>query len=178
VAAPPEFQPNRLLDVLVERGVDFVLIGGMAGVVHGSSYPSFDVDVAYERGRANLERLAAALRELGATLRGGPSGLPFQLDWKTLENGASFSFQTKFGSLDVLSDVPGAPRYEQLRAAAGDPIDVDGVAIRVCSLDHLIAMKEAAGRPKDLLMASEYRAISDEIHRSGDGRDDRSFRDV
>ena len=62
----------------------------------------------------------------------------------------------------------GAPRYDELRAAAGKPLDVDGVAIRVCSLDHLIAMKEAAGRPKDLLMASEYRVISDELRRPRD----------
>jgi hypothetical protein len=169
VAERPEFRPRRLLEVLVAHEVDFVLIGGMAGVVHGSSYPSFDLDVAYERSRENLRRLAEALDELGATLRGGPPDLPFQLDWKTLENGSSFAFQTPFGALDIFSDPAGAPRYDELRAGAGKPLDVDGVAIRVCSLDHLIAMKEAAGRPKDLLMASEYRLISDELHRPRDG---------
>lgn len=168
MAGPPEFLPRRLLEVLVAHEVDFVLIGGMAGVAHGSAYPSFDLDVAYERSRDNVRRLAEALDELGATLRGGPPGLPFQLDWKTLENGSSFAFKTPFGALDIFSDPAGAPGYDELRAAAGEPLDVDGIAIRVCSLDHLIAMKEAAGRPKDLLMASEYRVISDELRRPQD----------
>ncbi len=76
---------------------------------------------------------------------------------------AHFTFETPYGALDILSDPDGAPRYDELKRAAGPPFDVEGVAIAVSSLDHLIAMKEAAGRPKDLLMASEYRVISDEL---------------
>src|SRR5437762_117827 len=82
-------------------------IGGLAGIARGSSYPSYDVDIAYERGRENLERLAEALRELGATLRGASADLPFQVDAKTLENGQHFTFETPFGSLDILSDPVG-----------------------------------------------------------------------
>ena len=67
MAERPDFRPRRLLEVLVAHEVDFVLIGGMAGVAHGSTYPSFDLDVAYERSRENLRRLARALDELGAT---------------------------------------------------------------------------------------------------------------
>ena len=133
----------------------------MAGVARGSAYPSFDVDVAYARDRANLDRLVSALRELGATLRGGPSDLPFLLDAKTIASGANFTFDTKFGFLDILSDLVGAPKYEALKEAAGDPVPFEGVSIYVASLDHLIAMKEAAGRPKDKLMATEYRVLSD-----------------
>lgn len=158
-----EFRPRRLLAALQKHDVDFVLIGGMAGVARGSSYPSYDVDVAYARDRPNLDRLAAALVEIGATLRGAPSDLPFVLDGKTLENGSHFTFDTPYGSLDIFGDPDGAPAYAELRTDAGAPLDVEGIAIRVCSLDHLIAMKEAAGRPKDLLMASEYRVISDEL---------------
>lgn len=161
----PRFEPRTILRVLAEHEVDFVLIGGMAGVARGSSYPSYDVDVVYARDRANLERLASALVELGATLRGAPGGLPFVLDAKTLENGANFAFDTPFGPLDVLADPSGAPSYVELRRGAGPPVEVEGVAIHTTSLDHLIAMKEAAGRPKDLLMASEYRVISDELRR-------------
>src|ERR671936_374224 len=94
-------------------------------IAHGSAYPSYDVDIAYARAHDNLERLAAALRELGATLRGAPAGLPFQLDAKALENGAKFTFDTEFGSLDILSDPDGAPKYAQLRAAAAPPVDFE-----------------------------------------------------
>lgn len=66
----------------------------MAGMARGSTYPSFDVDIAYERSRDNLERLAAALRELGATLRGAPEDVPFLLDAETIARGAHFTFQT------------------------------------------------------------------------------------
>jgi hypothetical protein len=158
----PEFRPKELLTCLRRHEVDFVVIGGLAGMALGSAYPSFDLDVAYERGPENLERLAAALGELGATLRGAPTDLPFQLDAKTLANGANFTFDTPFGSFDILADLVGAPRYAELKAA-GEDVEIDGVPVRIASLDHLIAMKEAAGRPKDKLMATEYRGLSDEL---------------
>ena len=160
---PASFEPGRILEALNRHGVDFVLIGGMAGVAHGSSYPSYDVDVAYARDRQNLERLAAALAELGATPRDAPADLPFLLDARTLAQGANFTFDTSYGALDILSDPAGAPSSAELRRSAGARVEIEGLAILVASLDHLIAMKEAAGRPKDILMASEYRVISDEL---------------
>ena len=164
----PEFQPRKLLETLISHGVDFVLIGGMAGVARGSAYATLDVDVAYDRSHENLERLARALEEVDATLRGAPPDLPFIHDAATLANGANFTFDTRYGPLDILADAAGAPTYATLREAAGEELLVEGVRIRVASLDHLIAMKEAAGRPKDQLMASEYRVISDEVRRPKD----------
>jgi len=160
---PPSFRPRPILRALLDHDVDFVLIGGMAGIARGSSYPSYDVDIACERSRENLERLADALRELGATLRGAPDHLPFILDAETLERGAHLTFQTRFGSLDILTDPDGAPRYSELHSAAGAPVVVEGERVFVASLDHLIAMKEASGRTKDKLMATEYRVLSDEL---------------
>ena len=158
-----EFQPQAILDALVARDVDFVLIGGLAGMARGSSYPTFDVDIAYGRGHDNLERLARALRELGATLRGAPKDVSFQLDAETLARGAHFTFETRYGSLDILDRPDGSPDYDSLRTSAGERVPVEGVRVFVASLDHLIAMKEAAGRTKDKLMATEYRMISDEL---------------
>src|SRR5207253_7708068 len=88
---PAEFQPKPILRTLLEHGVDFVLIGGLAGIARGSSYPSYDVDIAYGRDPENLKRLASALRELGATLRGAPSAIPFKLDARTLKAGSHFT---------------------------------------------------------------------------------------
>jgi hypothetical protein len=159
-----EFQPRVILSTLRRHDVEFVLIGGLAGMAQGSSYPSYDVDIAYARGRENLERLAAALQELRATLRGAPAHLPFLLDADTIEKGSHFTFDTPYGSLDILSDPDGAPKYEQLRSAA-ESAEVEGVTMRIASLDHLIGMKEASGRTKDKLMATEYRVLADEIRR-------------
>lgn len=138
-------------------------------MARGSSYPSYDVDVAYARTDENLEHLASALRELGATLRGAPTGLPFILDAETLRNGADFTFQTDYGPLDILSDPVGAPSYDRLRAGAGEPVEIEGEQLLAASLDHLIAMKEAAGRTKDKLMATEYRMLSDELRAPREG---------
>lgn len=161
---PPEadFDPLLLLEVLSRHAVDFVIVGGVAGGAHGSSYATFDLDIAYERSTVNLGRLADALRELDATLRGAPRGLPLLVDAETLERGGNFTFTTKYGSLDLLAYLEGAPSYSTMKEA-GLRVEVRGVGVIVASLDHLIAMKEAAGRPKDKLMATEYRLLSDEL---------------
>jgi hypothetical protein len=157
------FRPRRILRELLEHEVDFVLVGGLAGIARGSAYPSYDVDIAYGRERENLVRLAAALSDLDARLRGAPSDVPFLLDAETLARGAHFTFDTPYGSIDILHDPDGAPSYGELRRAAGEPEEVEGFRLRVASIDHLIGMKEAAGRTKDKLMASELRVISDEL---------------
>ncbi|MFL5928544.1 MAG: hypothetical protein ACJ77E_16555 [Gaiellaceae bacterium] len=162
---PPDVEasdPVPLLKALAYGAVDFVLIGGVAGGSYGSAFGTFDVDIAYARDRPNLERLADVLRELGAELRGAPRGPPFRLDAKTLEAGANFTFSTSLGVLDILGDPAGAPPYPRLKGD-GTRITLSDTEVVVASLDHLIAMKEAAGRPKDKLMATEYRVLSDEL---------------
>ena len=160
--ADETFDPVPVLERLAAADVDFVVIGGVAGGAHGSSFATFDVDLAYGRDAENLEKVAAVLKGLDARLRGAPPDVPFLLDAKTLAAGASFTFTTSLGSIDLLGDAAGSPPYEQLRRAA-TVIDVRGHQVRIASLDHLIAMKEAAGRPKDKLMATEYRVLSDEL---------------
>ncbi len=154
----PEFR--QLLRPLIEHGVDFVLIGGQAGISHGSTYPSYDLDVIYARDRDNVARLVAALKEIGVRLRGAPSDLPFQLDARTIESGANFTFDTPYGDLDVLADAAGMRSYEALKSGSVER-EVFGHLVKVASLYNLIAMKKAAGRTKDKLMVEEYIVIAD-----------------
>jgi hypothetical protein len=161
----PSLRVQPILAALVRHGVDFVLIGGLAGLAHGSSYPTYDLDVAYSRDAANLERLASALRELDVTLRGAPSDLPYQVDARSLANGSNFTFETKYGWFDVLADVAGISSYEQLRADSRIQ-SIEGSEVRVASIDHLIAMKRASNRTKDKLMLEEYIVIADEQQRA------------
>lgn len=163
---PEPFDPLPLLERLAAADVDFVVIGGLAGGAHGSSYPTYDLDIAYARDRANIEKLVSVLRAAHARLRGAPGNLPFQLDAKTIEDGSHFTFATDFGSLDILSDPSGAPPYARLKAEATTS-EIRGRTVSFASLDHLIAMKEASGRTKDKLMATEYRVLADEIRRLG-----------
>lgn len=155
------YDPGPAIEALADAGVDFVLIGGLAGIAHGSSYPTYDLDIMYSRDRENLDRLAALLRKLGATLRGSPPDLPFLIDADSLEEGGNFTFDTPHGALDILASPEGAPKYGDVKSAAGE-IDFSGRRVLVASLDHLIAMKDAAGRDKDRLMATEYRTLADE----------------
>jgi hypothetical protein len=158
----------KLLEPLLRHGVDFVVVGGMAGLAHGSNYPSFDLDIACSRDRPNLERLVAALGEIGVTLRGAPADVPFQLDVRTLENGANFTFVTPYGDFDVLADVDGVRSYGELRGEAEEK-EIAGQPVRVASIDHLIAMKREAARGKDKIMVEEYIAIAEEQGRASDG---------
>lgn len=158
------YDPGPAIEALADAGIDFVLIGGLAGIAHGSAYATYDLDIMYARDRANLERLTDVLKELKATLRGAPPDLPFLLDADTLDEGGNFTFDTPHGALDILAYPEGAPKYEDVKSAA-DEIDFAGRRVLVASLDHLIAMKEAGGRGKDRLMATEYRTLADEKQR-------------
>lgn len=163
---PPDadeaFDPAPIIERLARAGADFVVIGGVAGAAHGSAYGTADLDVAYARNSDNLERLASVLGSLEASLRGAPPDVPFLLDAESLEAGGNFTLATRLGSLDLLAYPAGAPSYEALRDAA-TVIEVRGHQVRVASLDHLIAMKEATGRPRDKERAQELRLLSDEL---------------
>jgi hypothetical protein len=160
-------QAKPLLEALDQHGVDFVVVGGVAGLAQGSSYPTYDLDVAYARDRTNLQRLVGALTTIGVTLRGAPPDLPFQLDAQALANGANFTFDTQFGSFDILGDIAGIKSYEELRKTS-QLKRIAGVEVRVAALDHLIAMKRAANRVKDQLMVTEYVELAEEIRRRED----------
>jgi hypothetical protein len=107
---------------------------------------------------SNLERLAEALSELSAKLRGALPNVSFRLDAETLEAGLNFTFETRDGNLDIFGEPAGAPPYQELKRRASLEL-IEGLEIRVASLDHLIAMKQAAGRTKDTLLASQLRTL-------------------
>lgn len=162
------FDPFGILAALRAGGVEFVLIGGLAGVAHGSRRDTDDLDLCHSRERANLDRLAAVLRDLGARLRGAPADVPFLLDGETLRAGQNFTFATRLGSVDILAEPQGIGGFDEL-AAAAVTVTIGEGPVRVASLGHLIAMKEAAGRPKDLVMAIEYRSMAAEIEAGAGG---------
>ena len=160
----PAFDPLRALRTLVEHGVRFVLIGGYAAALRGSPMLTGGLDVCYARDDANLEALAAALRELRATLRGPPEGAPFRLDAAALKAGDHFTFSTSAGALDCLGMPSGTDGFRDLDASATDE-DLDGMTVRVATLEDLIRMKRAAGRPQDLIAVEWLSAIRDELDR-------------
>lgn len=156
------FDPLGALQTLDRHGVRFIVIGGYAAAIRGSPVITGDVDICYARDDANLERLAEALRDLGATLRGAPPDVPFQLDAKTLKRGDAFTFNTTLGPLDCVGTPAGTAGFEDLDAEASDE-DLDGLTLRVSSIEDLMRMKRAAGRTKDLIALEWLGALRDEI---------------
>jgi transcriptional regulator with XRE-family HTH domain len=160
VSTPPraEFDAKRLLRALVDGDVDFVVIGSVAAVLHGSARATFDLDVCFASNAENLEALGSTLVGLRAQLRGVSEAVPFVPDAAALRRVEVLTLTTTAGDLDVLRAPSGAPRYDVLRGHA-DRYDVGGFEVRVASVEDLIAMKTAAGRPKDLGDIEELEAI-------------------
>lgn len=159
------FDPIHILRRLELHGVRYVLIGGLAAKAHGSPSLTVDLDICYARDRDNLVHLAAALRELGSVLRGASPGLPFRLDAETLRRGDRFTLTTTAGDLDILGTPAGTAGYEELAANAEEAELDDDLVVRVVSLDDLIRMKRAAGRPKDRIELEILGALREEIDR-------------
>ncbi|HEY2719422.1 MAG TPA: hypothetical protein VGI52_07310 [Solirubrobacteraceae bacterium] len=128
--------------------VDFVVIGGVAVVIQASPRFTRDLDITYATDPANLERLGNLLVALGGTLRGIEDDVPFVPDARTLRRAEMLTLTTREGDLDLLVDPPGSPGYPALRRHA-DIVDLDGDSVRIASLEDLIEMKRAAGRPQD-----------------------------
>jgi hypothetical protein len=156
------FDPLRALRTLTRHEVRFVVIGGLGARLYGSPSVTNDTDVCYERSPANLERLAAALRQLHAELRGADRNVPFQLDGTTLVAGDHFTFTTDAGNLDILGRPAGVAGFDALEREA-TVFRFDGLAVPVASIEDLISMKRAAGRPKDLIEVEVLGALRDEI---------------
>lgn len=141
--------PTDLLVRLTDAGVDFVVIGGVAVVAHGHIRTTRDLDITYATDQPNLDALAEVLVATDARLRGVTEIVPFIPDGRTLSRTELLTLETTAGSLDLLARPPGAAPYAQLRVRSL-AIDVEGHEVRIAAIEDLLAMKRAAGRPRDL----------------------------
>ena len=153
---PADFR--RLIETLGAGRVEFIIIGGFAAAVHGSARATLDLDVVYRRSDANVDRLVEALRPIEPYLRGAPPGLPFELDPATVKHGLNFTLDTALGPLDLLGEVAGGGTYEALLPFT-EEVDLFGHACRAVTLDRLIVLKRAAGRPKDYEVLAELELL-------------------
>ena len=156
--------PEPLLRALHEAGVQHIIIGGFAVNAHGVIRPSKDLDIVPDPDPANLQRLAALLADLDAQHvgLGDMKADEFPYDPtrpEDLRAGANFRLETRLGDLDVMQWVAGIDADPAYGALATQAIggELAGIPLQVCGLDHLIAMKRAAARPRDL----------DDLHRLG-----------
>jgi hypothetical protein len=140
---------RSLLELLREKEVRFVVIGGVAVAAHGYVRGTADLDLVPDPDPENLRRVTEVLDELGATL---PTAEDRRFDRASdagvIRRGGNVTADTRFGGLDIVQRARGVPSYSQLDADAVDT-ELLGIPIRVCSLTRLREMKEAQGRPED-----------------------------
>lgn len=134
--------------MLAVAGVDFVVIGGVAVVMQASPRFTQGLDICFSADQENVERLAGVLLSLEAKLRGIEEDVPFTADARAIGQAETLTLSTREGNLDLLAAPPGSPGYPALRRRA-DVVEVEGHAVRVASIEDLIAMKRSAGRAQD-----------------------------
>lgn len=157
---------EELFACLDRHHVDYILIGGLAAVLHGSPLPTVDADICPARDDGNLRRLAAALDELDAKIRTPDSaeGVLFPRDAVFLSRIDMLNLMTRAGDLDLSFTPAGTGGYADL-AAGASPMRIRDVSVRVAALEDVIRSKEAANRPKDLRMLPTLRQLLDAIRR-------------
>lgn len=164
MAAP--LDPDCIFRVLRKRRVDYVLVGGLAAVIHGSPAFTNDADIVPARSPKNLERLASALRDLGARLRVAtePEGIEFDPHPALLASMALLNMTTRCGDVDLTFSPAAIGDYDAL-AAIAEVFDINGVRVNVAPLAEIIRSKTAANRPKDHATLPLLHALEDEIRR-------------
>lgn len=149
---------DRLLDGLLSEGVEFVVVGGVAAVLHGSTLLTRDLDICVPLGSDSFLKLQAALAPLNPRVRAGADQIPLQLDAGQADRLRNLYVSTDEGRLDCLGYVAGVGDYDAvLRDSI--PITLGGRTCRVIGIDALIRAKEVTGRPHDLQTVIQLRAI-------------------
>jgi predicted nucleotidyltransferase len=152
----------RIAELLTNYGVAFIVIGGQAEILMGSSLARFgtrDVDLCYRRTPDNLKRLAEALKEIGARLRAAPAEFENAIDARTLSIGCNFQLETTLGSLDLIGWVEPLGEFDEIVGNA-QKFTVGSLQLAVISLEDLIKVRQCIGRSKDKLAIEELRAIA------------------
>lgn len=152
---------DALIGALGEAGVKFIIVGGLAATIHGSSRLTQDIDAVYARSDENIERLVTALRAHEPYLRGAPPNLPFEWSSATIRRGLNFTLTTTIGDIDLLGEITGGGGYEDLLPHS-IVVDLFGHECRCLDLPWLIKTKRAAGRPRDLEAIAELEALLEE----------------
>lgn len=159
------FDPVEICAVLCDEGVEFVVLGGFAAIIHGSALPTEDIDVIPSRSGANLERLATALTRLEAKIRTGDEPIETRIDAAFILNMPHMlNLVTRFGDIDLVFTPAGTlTNYEQWLERSRRAQLRDGLVVAVADLDDIIASKAAANRPKDQRSLPYLESLRDQL---------------
>jgi predicted nucleotidyltransferase len=143
---------ERLVTTFARHDVRYLVVGGIAAILHGWPGATADFDLLGAFDSENLERLSGALRELGA------AGAGWDGTATTMATHTAWSLETDSGPVDVLFVLEPRGTYDELRPD-GEDVPAFGVVIPVVSLDDLIELKASLGRPKDLRVVVELQEL-------------------
>jgi hypothetical protein len=149
----------NLLERLVNNGVEFVIVGGFAGVVHGCTYVTQDIDICCDFSPANLLLLQKAISDLNPVHRMTPNRKKLKLSDRTSEQFKNLYLDTENGQLDCLSFIDGLGNYSRVKQES-EFVEVEDVKIRVLRLDALIKSKRALNRPRDKAAILQLESIN------------------
>ena len=135
-----------------------ILIGGYAGRILGASRTTDDIDLVYDRSPENVDRLVQTLAPYHPYPRGAPRGLPFHFDRRQILNGLNFTFESDLGWIDLLGEAAGGGTYNELLPNAVR-VRIDRHDVMCVTLETLIRLKTAAGRPKDFEAIAELQSL-------------------
>ncbi len=150
----------KLLERLANSGVEFVLVGGFAGVVYGGTYVTQDIDICCDFSQANLLALQKTLSDLKPVHRMTPKRLKLQLTEKNWSDFKNLYLETKIGQLDCLSFIEGVGDYSHVKKESRI-IKIGKIKIHVLDIDALIKSKKAMNRPRDRQAIIQLEAIKE-----------------
>ncbi|HYQ78966.1 MAG TPA: hypothetical protein VEP91_07640 [Solirubrobacterales bacterium] len=149
-----ELDIRGILDELNRAGVEFLVIGGVAVGFHGYVRATKDVDIVPAPDRENLAKLAAALVNLDAQLEGADDfddgEIPDPLDPEALALGGNWVLRTRLGRFDIMQWIGEDELWGRLSPTAIEA-EIGGLVFRIVGYEELVALKESAGRPEDLI---------------------------
>lgn len=149
---------DNLLGRLANNSVDFVVVGDFAGAVYGCTYVSQGMEICCDFSPANLLALQKALSDLEPVHRMTPGRKKLALTQQQCSQLKNLYLDTTMGQLDCLSFIDGLGDFEQVKRAS-ELLEVEGMKVRVLSLDALIKAKKSMNRPRDRQVLSQLEAI-------------------
>ena len=168
-----QFAPEEILEALVTGGVQFVVVGGIAATLHGSPYPTLDVDTTPDKSHNNLERLVNVLRDLGAQEWKPHRDEFLDREWSAemLAVDKVWLLMTKHGPLDLVFEPSGSSGYGDLVKKAV-PYQIGKVEVLVASIEDLIRIKAATDRERDRMQLPTLRKLLERSRMKEDGGSD------
>ena len=158
---PPQADLGALIAALSEAGVEFIVVGGAAAVLHGAPITTQDLDLVPNRSSQNVQRLLALLQRLDAALRDSRGLRPTA---ELLSGSGQLLLSTSLGPLDLLCVLHDQRGYDELLPAT-ELVSDGSIRIRVLNLETLISVEAAAGRAKDKLTLPMLVALRDRKRR-------------